>query len=48
MRMSMEKCLINNYLLKHGMNYFGERDLIYIDMMGTADVNNEGGPDNFF
>ena len=48
MRNSMEKCLINNYLLKHGMNYFGERDLIYIDMMGTADVNNEGGPDNFF
>ena len=48
MRMTMEKCLINNYLMKHGMNYFGERDLIYIDMMGTADVNNEGGPDNFF
>ena len=48
MRMTMEKCLINNYLLKHGMNYFGERDLIYIDMMGTADVNNEGGADNFF
>ena len=48
MRMTMEKCLINNYLLKHGMDYFGKRDLIYIDMMGTNDVNNEGGPDNFF
>jgi len=48
MRMNMEKCLVNNYLLKHGMDYFGKRDYIYLDMMGTDDVNKEGGPDRFF
>jgi len=48
MRMNMEKCLVNNYLLKHGMDYFGKRDFIYLDMMGTDDVNKEGGPDRFF
>ena len=48
MRMTMEKCLVENYLMKHGMDYFGKRDLIYIDMMGTADVDAEGGPDRFF
>jgi len=31
-RLTMEKCLIKNYLLVHGMDYFGKRDLIYIDM----------------
>jgi hypothetical protein len=48
MRMNMEKCLVNNYLLKHGMDYFGKRDYIYLDMMGSDDVQNEGGPDRFF
>jgi hypothetical protein len=33
-RMLMEKCLVQNYLLKRGMDYFGKRDLIYIDMQG--------------
>ena len=37
-RMTMEKCLVQNYLLKHGMDYFGKRDLIYIDMQGDQDV----------
>ena len=31
-RMTMERCLTENYLLKRGMDYFGKRDLIYIDM----------------
>ena len=37
-RMVMEKCLVLNFLLKHGMDYFGKRDLIYIDMQGDKDV----------
>ena len=37
-RMNMEKCLTQNFLLKHGMDYFGKRDLIYIDMMGPKDI----------
>ena len=36
--MKMERCLVDNYLLKRGMNYFGKRDLIYIDMQGDEDV----------
>lgn len=47
-RMSMESCLIKNYLLKHGMNYFGKRDLIYIDMQGDKDVARMGPPDRYF
>jgi len=26
--------------MKHGMNYFGDRDLIYLDLVGTTDVRN--------
>lgn len=37
-RMNFEKCLTENFLLKHGMDYFGKRDLIYIDLFGTDDV----------
>lgn len=37
-RMAMEKCLVQNYLLKFGMDYFGKRDLIYLDMQGDKDV----------
>jgi len=44
----MESCLIKNYLLKHGMNYFGKRDLIYIDMQGDKDVARMGPPDRYF
>lgn len=34
----MERCLTQNYLLKHGLDYFGKRDLIYVDMQGDRDV----------
>lgn len=37
-RMAMETCLVKNYLVKHGMDYFGKKDLIYIDMQGDEDV----------
>ena len=37
-RVNFEKCLTENYLVKKGMDYFGKRDLIYIDMYGTSDV----------
>ena len=37
-RVNFEKCLTENYLLKHGMDYFGKRDLIYVDLYGTNDV----------
>jgi hypothetical protein len=37
-RMKIERCLTSNYLLKFGMDYFGKRDLIYIDMQGDKDV----------
>ena len=39
-KVNMEKCLTQNYLLKYGNNYFGKRDLIYLDMYGTKDVLN--------
>ena len=39
-RVNFEKCLTENFLLKHGMDYFGKRDLIYIDLYGTKDVKN--------
>jgi hypothetical protein len=41
-RLLLEKCLVQNYLLKHGMDYFGKRDLIYIDMMGDQDIKKYG------
>lgn len=37
-RVGFEKCLTENYLIKHGANYFGKRDLIYIDLLGSDDV----------
>jgi hypothetical protein len=37
-RTNFEKCLTENYLLKHGMDYFGKRDLIYIDLLGVDDI----------
>ena len=39
-RMNFEKCLTENYLVKHGYDYFGKRDLIYIDLYGSQDVDN--------
>lgn len=46
-RMAMETCLVKNYLLKHGMDYFGKRDLIYIDMQGDEDVARMGPADSY-
>lgn len=37
-RMKIERCLTQNYLLKFGMDYFGKRDLLFIDMEGDKDV----------
>ena len=37
-RMKMERCLTSNFLLKFGMDVFGKRDLLYIDMRGDQDV----------
>ena len=37
-RVNFEKCLTQNYLVKHGYDYFGKRDIIYLDMWGTDDV----------
>jgi hypothetical protein len=37
-RMSMEKCLTSNFLQKFGADYFGNRDLLYIDMQGDRDI----------
>ena len=38
-RMTMEKCLTKNYLLAKGMDYFGKRDLIYLDMRGQDEID---------
>ena len=37
-RVGIERCLTENYLLKFGMNYFGKRDLIFIDLYGSDDI----------
>jgi hypothetical protein len=37
-RMNFEKCMTENFLVKHGYDYFGKRDLIYVDLYGTDDV----------
>ena len=37
-RVNFEKCLTENYLMKHGFDYFGKRDVIYLDMYGSSDV----------
>jgi hypothetical protein len=34
-RVNFEKCLTENYLVKYGYDYFGKRDLIYIDLYGS-------------
>jgi len=34
-RAVMERCLTQNFLLKFGMDVFGKRDLLYIDMRGN-------------
>ena len=37
-RMTMERCLTQNFLLRFGMDVFGKRDLLYVDMRGDQDV----------
>jgi hypothetical protein len=37
-RVNFEKCLTENFLVKHGYDYFGKRDLIYVDLYGADDV----------
>ena len=37
-KLGFERCLAENYLLKYGKDYFGKRDLIYVDLFGTKDV----------
>lgn len=37
-RMTMERCLTSNFLLRFGEDVFGKRDLLYIDMRGSEDV----------
>lgn len=39
-RLGFERCLTENFLVKKGMDYFGKRDLIYIDLYGTDDLRN--------
>ena len=39
-RVNFERCLTENYLLKNGMDYFGKRDLIFVDLYGSSDVKN--------
>ena len=43
-RVNFEKCLNENYLVKHGYDYFGKRDLIYIDLYGKNDVRSLTSP----
>ena len=38
-RMAFERCLTQDYLLKYGLNYFGDRDFLYIDLFGQKDVD---------
>ena len=37
-RVGFERCLVENYIAKHGNDYFGKRDLIYIDLYGSDDI----------
>ena len=37
-RAVMESCLTKNFLLKFGMDVFGKRDLLYVDMRGNQDI----------
>lgn len=37
-RMNFEKCLTENFLLKYGIDCFGKRDLIYLDLYGIDDL----------
>lgn len=36
-RANMESCLTRHFLVRAGADYFGKRDLIYVDMRGDQD-----------
>ena len=36
-RANMENCLTRHFLVRKGADYFGKRDLIYVDMRGDQD-----------
>ncbi len=38
-KINFEKCLTENFLLKYGDDYFGKRDVLFIDLLGTRDSN---------
>ncbi len=37
-KVNFEKCLNENFLMKEGMDYFGKRDFLFIDLFGTKDA----------
>lgn len=37
---NFERCLVQNYLVKHGDDYFGKRDLIHLDLYSNSDIRN--------
>ena len=37
-KVQFERCLIQNYLIPYGMDYFGKRQLIYLDMYDSRNV----------
>jgi hypothetical protein len=37
-RVNFERCLTENYLIRKGLDYFGKRDLIYVDLYGRDDL----------
>lgn len=39
-RMNFERCITENYLLKHGLDYFGKRDFLYVDLFDNENVKN--------
>ena len=39
-RLNFEKCLTENFLIKKGMDYFGKREVIFVDLFGSKDVKN--------
>lgn len=41
-KINFEKCITENFLIKYGDNYFGKRDLLYIDLVGAKEVATSG------
>ena len=38
-RTAFEKCLTKDFLLKYGLNYFGNRDFLFIDLYGEDNAS---------